>query len=393
MMNSCNSKKEERHTLYAPQLIELGQSVIAEGESGMDEGVSGAFAGMIGDWLIWGGGCNFPSDDPSTKRFYRSLFAVREKSDGTHEWKSLTPLQVPCGYGASLLSSDGKSLFLLGGTDGKNARKEIYRVSLVNDTPNVELLEEALPFGWYEGGAALVGNDLYLAGGWKSSDNGNAPLLHLTKFSLESGKTEQLHELSEGARIQPVLFFQNDALYLYGGFRPGAGLNPPYMHEKAYKLALGGDAVQWEEIAHQPTVSLEKGVRKLLFVGSAVTRNPITDDIFLVGGVDWDVFEKAVLREHHEGIARSAENPDPQELEAYDQARKDYLSMQPEEYRFMAHLLKHNPNGIWEVVASDSAFATAGAAVSASDEAVYVVGGERKPRVRTPHIWKVKIGE
>ena len=390
MATSC-VKQSGKSGEESVQLLEISKKAVAM-EPGFDEGVSGAFAGQLGEWLVWGGGCNFPSDNPSSKRFYQSLYAIRTSDTGDQEVKALGTLEVPSGYGASLISDEGTSLYLIGGTDGTSARKEIYRISLTGGEPSLELLPIELPFGWYEGGAALVGDTLYLAGGWRSGEKGVEPLLQLTKVSLTTGESSEVLPLTEGARIQPVLFDSQGNLYLFGGFRPANGEEPPHMQAKGYRLSLEKQPLEWEAVANEPTVELSDGARKLLFVGSTVASDPRDGAVYLAGGVDWDIFQEALDREYQEGQTRSAVEPNEQLLAQFDEARKAYLSQDPEAYRFMPALLKFNPQSAeWEVVAEDPAFATAGAVLSVQEGVAYLVGGELKPRLRTPNIWRVAI--
>lgn len=390
MATSC-VKQSGKSGEKGVQLLEISKKAVAM-EPGFDEGVSGAFAGQLGEWLVWGGGCNFPSDNPSAKRFYQSLYATRTLDKGDQEVMTLGMLEAPSGYGASLVSEEGTSLYLIGGTDGTSARKEIYRISLTGGEPSLELLPIDLPFGWYEGGAALVGDTLYLACGWRSGEKGVEPLLQLTKVSLTTGESSEVLPLTEGARIQPVLFNSQGNLYLFGGFRPANGEEPPYMQAKGYRLSLERQPLEWEEVANDPTVELSNGARKLLFVGSTVASDPRDGAVYLAGGVDWDIFQEALNREYREGQARSAAEPNEQLLAQFDEARKAYLSQSPKTYRFMPALLKFQPQSAeWEVVTEDPAFATAGAVLSVQEGVAYLVGGELKPRLRTPNIWRIAI--
>lgn len=372
-----------------PILVNYDEGI--EMAKGFDEGVSGAFAGQVGEWFVWGGGCNFPSFAPERKLFYDALYATRPSGEGQWETIYLGALGSPCGYGASLLSDDGSQLYLIGGTDGAIARKEIYRIELKDGQPVLEPLETKLPFGWYEGGAALVGDQLYLAGGWRGDEGGNSPLLSLARVSLSTGEVTEWLPLPEGARIQPVLWASHGYLYLYGGFRPAGGGEPPYMHGKGYRVDLIEAQPTWEEVADTPVVTIGGEPRQLLFVGSTVAHDPVSGETYLAGGVDWQIFETAVQREHREALARASSDTKPEELAQFDEARKAYLTQSPEAYRFMPALLRFVPehNG-WEVVTEDSAFATAGAVLSSKGGTLYLVGGERKPRLRTPDIWLMK---
>lgn len=112
------------------------------------KGVSG-LAGLLGDLLIYGGGCNFPEGGPlegGAKRYYRTLYALRVSEDGeVGEAFVAGTLDRPTGYGASLASRDGKALCFVGGTDGTEALSTIYRITLTEEgKPQVEPLRGAM---------------------------------------------------------------------------------------------------------------------------------------------------------------------------------------------------------------------------------------------------------
>lgn len=348
-------------------------------EAGFTKGVSGAFGGNIGAWTIYGGGCNFPEKGPSeggSKKFYRSVYGLRDD-----ETIRLGELVAPIAYGASIPSSDGQRLYFVGGTDGSQALNTIHEVT----EAGVKCLDTKLPTGWFEGSGAYSGDSLYLAGGWVAND---VPMDSLLQVNLKTGEHRAIAALPDGARIQCVSFVVEGYFYIFGGFRPAVGLEqPPYMHEKAYRINLSAEAPEWELISERPT--LEHG-RKLLFVGSTVAMEPETKEVYVVGGVDWDIFEPAVMRGFNKALATRDGN---QELLAqYAEEGKAYMSMPAEDYHFMPHIIRFVPatNG-WEIVATDQAFATAGAVLTISPEAATVIGGERKPGVRTFDAWRQKL--
>lgn len=347
-------------------------------EAGIEKGVSGAFAGQIGDWLVYGGGCNFPDKGPldgGAKRYYKRVYATTGD-----KWLDLGLLERPTGYGASVLSEEGDTLYFVGGTDGPEALRTIYRISLSDKgEPQMETLPDALPHGWYEGSAALLGGRLCLVGGWSAP---GTPMTDVEMIDLAGGSVEST-PLPDGARIQPVVFAHEGELYLCGGFAPASEGHGPVMQDKSYALSDGS----WRMVTERPV--LESG-RKLLFVGSAVAYDGTTGQAYVAGGVDYDIFRGAVEREYRQAQAKAA--GDEAALEDFAQQRIEYMTREPEEYRFMPHVITLDyATGKWSVVATDTAFATAGAALTVRDGLLYLVGGERKPGVRTPDIWRLKL--
>ena len=96
------------------------------------KGVSAPFAGFVGDWLLVGGGCNFPgipAAEGGTKVFYDDIYAIRPEAGGEQAWTALPPLPRPVAYGASVETPAG--LLCIGGqnADGSTARQGRFLVA------------------------------------------------------------------------------------------------------------------------------------------------------------------------------------------------------------------------------------------------------------------------
>lgn len=359
-------------------------------EEGAEKGVSGAFAGLLGDWLIYAGGCNFPAKGPlegGSKRYYHRVYASRITSEGT-EWRELGLLERPTAYGASVASLDADTLYFVGGTDGATALRTIYRFTLTADgEPQMMTLRDALPHGWYEGSAALDGDRLCLVGGWSEP---GVPMKDLEIYDLTDGAPVLVSEvkLPDGARIQPVAFAHKGKVGVCGGFAPAAGGHGPVMQDRSYVLSLLDPSAGFRLLSDRPV--LDPQGRKLLFVGSAVAYDGANGCVYVAGGVDYDIFRGAVEREYRQAQAQAA--GDRVALKDFAEQRVEYMTREPEAYHFMPHVITLDyETGEWSVVATDTAFATAGAALAARDGEIYLVGGERKPGVRTSDIWRLKI--
>lgn len=387
-LSGCSSQNHTDDDMIVPAKLSLPEGVT---EEGYEKGASGAFGGMLGDWLVYGAGCNFPDKGPlegGPKRYYSRIYALRCDTEGTVvEQIALGDLEQPTGYGATVAAEDGSVLYLVGGTNGSDALTALYRVTLSDEgTPVMELLPYDLPHGWYEGSAALVGSKLYLIGGWSAPGQ---PMTSIQVIDLaDEGAATELAPLPDGARIQPIAFAHKGELFVCGGFAPAKGDKKPVMQDRSYALSLAHPEQGCRVVSDGPT--LDEDGRKLLFVGTAVAYDAALGKVYAAGGVDYDLFSSALLREYHQSQAQAA--GDEAALRDFARQRVDYMTMAPEEYHFMPHLITLDcDSGTWRVVATDTAFATAGAALATRDGVVYLFGGERKPGVRTSDCWRVDL--
>lgn len=378
----------ERSTMNDKKLtrLSLPDDVIAE--EGFEKGVSGLFAGLLGDLLIYGGGCNFPEGGPlegGAKRYYRTLYALRISEDGeVGEAFVAGTLDRPTGYGASLASRDGKALYFVGGTDGAEALSTIYRITLTEEgKPQVEPLRGAMSHGWYEGSAVLHEGKVYLVGGWSAP---GVPMTNLESIDLETKEHSVLVPLPDGPRIQPVAMVDDwDTICIYGGFAPAEGDRGPVMQDCSYSLNPERPDEGYRLLSDRP-MRLGDG-RKILFVGTAGTTDPTDGAFYAAGGVDYDIFAGALDREYRQSKAAAA--GDSAALEEFARQRVEYMTREPEEYHFIPCLFGIVTLDDWYAIDTDSAYATAGAALVARGDRVYLIGGERKPGVRTPDIWRL----
>ncbi len=388
MGSGCRANQESKTTMSRLTKIALPQEFVSD-EEGLEKGVSGAFAGVLGEWLIYGGGCNFPDKGPlegGQKRFYSRIHALRISGEGeVLDTLTLGALERPSGYGASLRSEEGDTLYFIGGTDGTASLRSICRITLnKKGVPTLERQTDALSHGWYEGSAAIVGRRLCLVGGWAAPGR---PMREVEAMDLhEGGELRPIAPLPDGVRIQPIAFAHSGKLFVCGGFAPSEGGRAPLMQDRSYALRLGDETAEWQLVSDHPV--LEEGGRKLLFVGTAVAYDEVAERIYAVGGVDYDIFRSALEREYRQGLATAS--GDRAALEDFARQRIEYMTRDPEAYCFMPHTINLDyESGEWSVVATDTAFATAGSALAAQGGTLYLVGGERKPGVRTPDIWQL----
>ena len=111
----------------------------------------------------------------------------------------------------------------------------------------------------------------------------------------------------------------------------------------------------------------EDDKRKPLFEGDGASVNLGEDSLLVMGGVNKEVFLAAV------------NHPQP-----------DYLTHPVEWYRFNPYTLLYSKEG-WRVIGESAAIARAGAALVLTEQGLYVIGGELKPRVRSSSVVKYTV--
>jgi DNA-binding CsgD family transcriptional regulator len=134
----------------------------------------------------------------------------------TGVWSELAPLPYPLA-GAALVT-DSQSLYLIGGWDGRNVRDEIWRYPLAapassGGDPDIrwQLLGHlSTPRAFL--GAAMVGGEIYIAGGY----DGQRELDLAEVFTPASGERRQLSSMGT-PRGGLALVYDGLALYALGG--------------------------------------------------------------------------------------------------------------------------------------------------------------------------------
>ena len=162
-------------------------------------------------------------------------------------------------------------------------------------------------------------------------------------------------------RVQPVAGSMGGKRFcLFGGFAPaGCG-------EEA-RLAMDGCA--YDETTGEWVLldGPEDDKGNPLFVGGGASVNLGEDRLLVMGGVNKEVFLAAV------------NHPQP-----------DYLTHPVEWYRFNPYTLLYSKEG-WRVIGESAATARAGAALVLTEQGLYVIGGELKPRVRSSSVVKYTV--
>lgn len=333
--------------------MEVDNSADYEMENGYERGVSAPFFGTLDGKAVIAGGCNFPCDDPlakdAVKQNYKGIYAADPVS---MEWQRIGSLPEPMAYGASATLNNG---IVMLGTD---RRAWILTSQGLNSLPEMpEAIDNAA--------ATAIGRTVYIAGG---NINGK-PSKRVYALDLDNGKWTRLKDMPGNPRVQPAVAASDGKLYVWGGFAGAHDGKPATLQTDG--LVYDPEKGKWNSVK----APLDNEGNEVTLSGGAAVTLP-DGKILAAGGVNKDVF-----------------------LNAIRQLPEGYLFNPIEWYRFNPNVLVFNPaDGNWEVYASDSETARAGAALicipgqggNKAQATVLQYGGELKPRIRTASTLKIK---
>ena len=300
------------------------------------KGVSAPFCGVVDDTLLVAGGANFP-DKPllegGAKRVYADIWAFTGGA-----WQHAGVLPDSTAYGATFAVPGG--LVFAGGNVCGTTTDKVYFVKADGSVTALPSLPEPMEqCGWSQDE-----DRLYLAGGVRT----------LSVYTCKVGeyRWSKLAQLPSPL-VQPVLYAKGGRLYLWGGFNPET-------------LEVSSEGRVWSQGAWNSAPAIpDDGT----FVGATGAVLP-DGRLAVVGGVNRAVFAKAL----HNG---------PED-------RIPYLSQDPSWYQFRQAVYVFDGRS-WSLAGSDYTCALAGPGVAAIPGALYVAGGELKPGVRSPRIYRLKL--
>ena len=330
-------------------------------EPGYSLGVSACYAGLIGDYLVVAGGCNFP-EAGKPKKYYAGVYTARIDR-ATLQWRLVGFLPEPAAYGATIASGD--SLLFIGGNNNEHALAAVYSVRLNSAGTDVSINRLAdLPATADNMAVALAGNDVFVVGGNQNGKPSNAVL----RYKLGSNSVNQATNSTSSAdlripglpRVQPVAAAYNDKLYVWGGFY--ADGEQSKVHTDGYVYDV--NAKEWGALSAPHSVD---GEEMTLSGGIAWADG---DHLYATGGVNRTIFLDAISGR-------------------YECVKKDdYLKQSIDWYKFSGNLYVFDAvAGQWLTTTfANQALARAGAQVVPTTLGVYYIGGELKPALRTPEI-------
>lgn len=355
-------------------------------------GLAAPFAGTIGSAgvVIVAGGCNFPNvsvKEGGEKRFYDDIYVLSRDRKKT-KWITGFKLPVPIAYGASVSLPNG--ILCVGGTNHSGALSSVYLLKWDAKGQNVDIEEyPELPVAISSCGAAIIGNILYVVGGYSGGKLENIFIsLDLSKKGTNKFKWEVLPEFPGKPRLEPVVVAQSHAtekhLYLFSGSSYLEEDQLPYVSTAG--LAYNAATKQWRDIAEIKPKGSEKSYSLHGACGIPVGKS----HVLFVGGVNRDLFYNAWLQERRGRIAEQSGDKDG--IMEFNEWREDYFSHEPEWYGFNKEVLTyHTLTDTWVVGDIYPYPAPAGAKMVNWKDGWLVISGEIMPGVRSDRVYYGKI--
>ncbi|MEW4455635.1 sodium/solute symporter [Bremerella sp. JC817] len=314
-----------------------------------DLGVAGPMAGVHNDCLIVGGGANFPRPVwESAKQWVDDVY-VLSRTEDAYQWHNAGKLPRPIAYGAAVSTAQG--VLCIGGSDAESVYADCYFLSWSNDklsTTEVAPLPQPMAYGQ----ASRLGDKVYVACGQSETGLSSATNKLWSLDLTQSGqpkvwKWNELPALPGPTRAFNLVAAQHDgfdaSLYVIGGRREEAGqvefLQDVWQYNPRTNV--------WKQRTDAPRV---------MMAGEAAAVGQ--SHIFVLGSADesnWDRVDQ--LKDDHPGFPREA---------------------------FAYHAITDTWNRLGET--PENLVTTI--AVPWGDS-IILPSGEVRPRVRSPHIWKI----
>ena len=345
-------------TVGSPALAWQSMGTLSPAEGQKENiGVAGLLQGTFGDYIIVGGGANFPAGGPLTggaKVTYPDVYVLRAAEAGLTETDH-AQMPYPVGYGVSATTPDGVLYF--GGSTDESGARAVTRLTAPNGKLRTETLP-ALPFALQNGVAAYDKDTVYLGGG---KQDGVLSKKFYT-YDIKTGTLTSLPDFPGEAREQSVAEFLGGRFFVFSG-----GANVAYTDGYAYDPK----AQTWTSVAG-PNVN---GTPVSLLGARAVRLN--ADEMLVVGGFNREIYDWAVS------------NLNTLQGEEKDAFRAHYFTMPPEDYHWNREILVYSAKAdAWRSVGQLPFPAPCGEALVIARGALFSISGEVKPGVRSPRLYR-----
>ena len=345
-------------TVGSPALAWQSMGTLSPAEGQKENiGVAGLLQGTFGDYIIVGGGANFPDGGPLTggaKVTYPDVYVLRAAEAGLTETDH-AQMPYPVGYGVSATTPDGVLYF--GGSTDESGARAVTRLTAPNGKLRTETLP-ALPFALQNGVAAYDKDTVYLGGG---KQDGVLSKKFYT-YDIKTGALTSLPDFPGEAREQSVAEFLDGRFCVFSG-----GANVAYTDGYAYDPKTQ----TWTSVA-APNVN---GTPVSLLGARAVRLN--ADEMLVVGGFNHEIYDWAVS------------NLNTLQGEEKDAFRTHYFTMPPEDYHWNREILVYSAKAdAWRSVGQLPFPAPCGEALVIARGALFSISGEVKPGVRSPRLYR-----
>lgn len=324
-------------------------------------GLSGMMAGNIENFVIVGGGTNFPEKsilDGGEKKFYSDIFIFEDINDSL-SIKNHINFKNTIGYGASVKNEKG--IFYIGGSSNSEADNDILFFYMDKEKLAYKKIGD-LPFSFRQGAAVEKDGKLYIIAGFQNG----IPTNKMFEFDINSGKSKELPSVPGAkGRTQCIAQILNDCIYVFSG-----GNLTAFTDGYKYNFKTG----KWTEVS-----SVEYNGEKLSLLGaSSVKLNEY--EMLVIGGFNKEVYDNAVK---NLGILRG------QELLKF---KASYFEKDLEEFKWNKNILIYNAKtNKWKSIGELPFNAPCGEGLVLIKNKIYSIGGEIKPGIRTSKIYRGEI--
>lgn len=312
-------------------------------------GVAGPFAGISNNALIVAGGANFPRPVWQSQKQWVDTIHVLVPMDDGYAWKAGGTLPRPTAYGASVSTRHG--VLCMGGNNADKVFSDAYFLKW--NGQDVETIPCAdLPQPIVYGQAAVIGDSVYVACGQSKSELSSATSSLWSLDLSQQGQPQDFHWKQLPALPGPTRSFAmvtaqhdgfNDAVYVIGGRRDAVG-------ETQFLQDV------WQFVPKTNQWTQRKDAPRVMMAGEAIGVGQ--SHIFVLASADESNWGKEdELKDKHPGF--------PKQAFAY-----------------------HTITDSWISVGETPASPVTTTAVRWGNS-IFVPSGEIRPRVRSPHIWKI----
>ncbi|MGE7839749.1 cyclically-permuted mutarotase family protein [Lysinibacillus sp. NPDC093712] len=331
-----------------------------EAQKGFEKniGTAGVLSGSYKDYLIVGGGANFPYDtvlNGGAKQHYSDIYVYKKEKDQLTLVEH-TNLNHEIGYGSSITTDKG--IYYIGGSPDKEYADDITLLTIdKNKKLKVEKIGD-LPFTISDGIAAEKDGKLYIGLGKQNAKESNK----LYEYDLKTSKTRELASIpGESVRNQSVAQILDGNLYVFSG-----GGSIAYTDGYKYNIEKN----QWTKVS-----SVKVNGKEISLLGAnSVKLNK--NEMLVIGGFNKAVYDNAV---------KNLGSLKDEELLAF---RTKYFTADPYEFNWNKDVLIYNAQkDTWRSVGKVPFDAPCGEGLVLMDKNIYSINGEIKPGVRTNAIY------
>lgn len=332
-------------------------------------GLAGPVAGIINDYLLVGGGANFPDGLPwyGNKKQYQDEIYLFEKKEGKIVNASISKQKLlnPVAYCANVTTPKG--LVYIGGENEQGLSDKVILVEY-NPIANELVFSDlpALPFSLTNLSATFYNHTIYVAGG--NSKNGPSDKFFCLNLAMPGAKWESLPDIPVKISFAVMVVQSNgdhDCIYLVGGRRKnGNGISDIF--STVYQFDMKNN--RWSQ---------KKSMPYAVSAGTGIADD--SDQILILGGDKGETFGK---EEKLNAAIKSETNE--QKIKQLTKERIALLEAHP---GFAGDVLLYNTiSDEWEKLNSlPPGNPVTTTAIKWGDD-IIIPSGEIKAGVRTPQI-------